>query len=189
MDMDITDRSKQRVRVKDEDLEELIRTYRPQFYGLALALLGDVADADDATQDALLALLDALPTFAGQSQFRTWAFSIAIHVCQKRLRRRYATARMLRGLQSLLRLRADEPQVEKSVARNETDRLLIEQVTALDEKFRIPIVLFYGQQMSAEEIGEVLGIPRGTVLSRLHAARECLRGGLVRKGVNWHERD
>jgi RNA polymerase sigma-70 factor (ECF subfamily) len=96
---------------------------------------------------------------------------------------------MLRGLQSLLRLRADEPQVEKSVARNETDRLLIEQVTALDEKFRIPIVLFYGQQMSAEEIGEVLGIPRGTVLSRLHAARECLRGGLVRKGVNWHERD
>jgi RNA polymerase sigma-70 factor (ECF subfamily) len=79
-------------------------------------------------------------------------------------------------LQSFFRSEQDQP--ESEAIQNEADRKLWQAIHTLDEKHRIPIILRYYHDLPVNEIAEMLGIPVGTVHSRLNHARERLRGWL-----------
>lgn len=145
-------------------------------YRLALSILDDAAEADEAAQDALLAALKALDTYRGQAAFSTWLYAITVNVCRARLRKRQTAERLLRSLTTFFWPTADRPHgPEEAAIHNETEADVWRAVSALDEKHRLPIILRYYHDFSTDEIARMLTINEGTVRSRLHTAREQLR--------------
>ena len=154
-------------------IERLVQTYQHDVYRMALSILDDPADADDATQEVFLAALRALESFRGHASFKTWLFSIAINVCRNRLQRHKSRGRLQQILQSLFV--QDQPHPEKEAMQHESDSELWQAVRALDDKHRIPVILRYYHDLPVAEIAEMLGVPIGTVHSRLNHARSELR--------------
>src|SRR5688572_31368579 len=82
-------------------IEELIITYQQPVYLLALSILGDAMEAEDAAHDSFLAALKALGSYRGEASVRTWLFSVTVNMCRQRLRRRQARQRLWHTLTML----------------------------------------------------------------------------------------
>jgi RNA polymerase sigma-70 factor, ECF subfamily len=165
--MQSSDRSK-------PSIEGLMRRHYAYILRLALSILDDLDDAEDAAQETFVRAAAALDSFRGEASEKTWLYSIAVNVCAsqlRRLRRRRALESVLKGI---LQVAGQEPGPEENSIDREQDRLLRNALQNLDEKHRIPIVLHYLEGMSALEIAEILKVKCGTVYSRLHYAREKL---------------
>ena len=157
-------------------IERLVNTHQAEVYRLALSILDDPDEAGDATQDVFVSALRSLDSFRGDASLKTWLFSIAINLCRSRLQRSGNRARLRQILQSLVR--RDQPGPESEAIRHEANSALWQAVRALDDKHRIPVILRYYHDLSVAEIAETIGIPVGTVHSRLNHARERLRARL-----------
>ena len=154
-------------------IERLVQTHQQDVYRLALSILDDPEEADDATQEVFLAALRSLDSFRGDSSLKTWLFSITINLCRSRLQKGKSRERLSQVLQSVFRREQTRP--ESEAIQHEADSELWRAVHALDEKHRIPVILRYYHDLPIAEIAEMLGIPVGTVHSRLNHARERLR--------------
>ncbi|HSO10997.1 MAG TPA: RNA polymerase sigma factor [Anaerolineales bacterium] len=157
-------------------IERLVQAHQTGVYRLALSILDSPDEADDATQEVFLAALRSLDSFRGDASLKTWLFSITINVCRSRLGRSKSRARLRQILQSLFR--SDQAHPESEAIQHEAESALWRAVRALDEKHRIPITLRYYHDLPVAEIAEMLGVPVGTVHSRLNHARERLRARL-----------
>lgn len=157
-------------------IERLVHTHQAEVYRLALSILDDPNEADDATQEVFVAALRSLDSFRGGALFKTWLFSITINLCRSRYRRNQRRARLRQIWESLFR--GDQAQPESEAIRHEAESALWQAVRALDEKHRIPVILRYYHDLPVAEIAEMLGIPVGTVHSRLNHARGRLRARL-----------
>ncbi len=156
-------------------VERFVQTYQQDLYRLALSILDDSSEAEDATQDTLLAALRALDSFHGASSLKTWLYSIAINLCRTRLQQRKRRERLAEILGGVLRLRNTRPPlVEEDIIQNESDETFWRAIHSLKEKQRIPLVLRYYHDLPAAEIATILQIPEGTVHSRLNTARRQL---------------
>lgn len=163
-------------------LESMVVAHRPIIYRLALSILDDAAEADEAAQDALLAALKAVGSYRGDAAFTTWLYAITLNVCRARLRKRRTADRLLHTLKTFFWPLADKPHLpEEAMVLTEHEAEVWQAVSALDEKHRWPIILRYYHDLSTDEIARVLKINEGTVRSRLHTAREQLRGRLSGK--------
>lgn len=154
-------------------VEHFIQTYQEDIYRLALSILDDASDADEATQQALLAALRGLDSFHGTSSLKTWLFSITINICRTRLQRQKRQDRLKHILGGVFR-RQSVPSVEERAMQNESNAALWGAIHSMGEKHRIPIVLRYYHDLSVAEIAHILQIPEGTVHSRLNTARRLL---------------
>lgn len=157
-------------------IERLVQTYQRDVYRLALSILDNPDEADDATQEIFLSALRALESFRGQASFKTWLFSIAINVCRNRIQRFKRRGKLQQILQSLFSQEQAHP--EKEAMQSESDAALWQAIRALDDKHRIPVILRYYHDLPIADIAETLGIPIGTAHSRLNHAREKLRAML-----------
>ncbi len=153
-------------------IERLVQTHQQAVYRLALSILDNPDEADDATQEVFLAALHSLDSFRGDSSLKTWLFSITINLCRSRLQRGKSRTRLRQILQSLFR--SDQAHPESEAIQHEADSELWQAVHTLDEKYRIPIILRYYHDLPVAEIAEMLRIPVETVHSRLNHARERL---------------
>jgi RNA polymerase sigma-70 factor (ECF subfamily) len=159
---------------------ELVQSFHPEILRLACSILDDPAEAEDVAQDVFLAALRSLDSYRGDAAFKTWLFSITVNLCRRRWRQRQARERLQQVLGTVLGRAHAPSSVPEEIVMNREDRsALWRAVDELGEKYRLPLALFYGQELSVAEIAQVLGIPVGTVLSRLHAARERLATRLV----------
>ena len=159
--------------------ERFVQTYQQDIYRLALSILDDSSEAEDATQETLLTALRALESFHGMSSLRTWLYSITINLCRTRLQQRKRRERLAEILGEILRLRnARPPSVEEDVIQHESDETFWHAIRSLKEKHRIPIVLRYYHDLPVAEIAVILQIPEGTVHSRLNTARRQLHDAL-----------
>ncbi len=160
-----------------EALDRLLRRHYDRIYAVCRRLAGNEADALDATQEALLAVVRGLPRFDGRAAFSTWCYRVATNACLDELRRRARRPRaFLPGEDDRARPVADDgPALDEAV----TDRLDIDAALAgLSEEFRAPVVLRDLCQLDYAEIADILGIPAGTVRSRIARGRAALRGRL-----------
>jgi RNA polymerase sigma-70 factor, ECF subfamily len=161
-------------------VEALVRVYEKDLYRLALSILDDPSEAEEATQDAFLAALKALASYRGEATLGTWLYRITINICQTRLRRRMAWERLKDSLQAVFRLVGVGPgeshaPPEAAVIQNEADAAIWRAVQALGEKHRLVVILYYYHDLPVTEIAQTLGIQEGTVYSRLYTAHERLR--------------
>ena len=160
-------------------VEALVRAHEQAVYRLALSILDDPAEADEAAQDSFVAALRALKSYRGEAAFTTWLYAITVNVCRARLRRRRTWGRLTTSLRALVQLGRDAPaDPETVVIQNEADADLWNAIAELDEKHRLPVILRYYQGFSTAEIAHALGISEGTVHSRLFTARERLMAQL-----------
>jgi len=160
-------------------MQDLIQANQSAVFRLALSILDDPADAEEATQDAFLAALRALDQYRGDSTFTTWLYRITVNICRSHLRKRQAKARLLQALQPLSRLiGVSHIHPEEIAIQRENNAVLWNAINSLDEKHRLPIILYYYHDLTVSEIAGVMGVREGTVLSRLYTARERLRAAL-----------
>jgi RNA polymerase sigma-70 factor (ECF subfamily) len=158
-------------------IENFVRMYQQDVYRLALSILDDSSEAEDTTQEALLSALRSLDSFHGASSLKTWLYSITINICRTRLQRHRRHARLTKILGEFLRMRGTAS-VEEGTIQNESNEVLWRAIHGMDEKHRIPVVLRYYHDLSVPEIARILGLPEGTVHSRLNTARKQLHAVL-----------
>ena len=161
-------------------IERLVQTYQADVYRLALSILDDADEADDATQEVFVAALRSLDSFRGDASLKTWLFSITVNVCRTRLQRYKSRGRLQQIMQNLFSQEQVHP--EKEAMQNESDGALWQAIRTLDNKHRIPVILRYYHDLPVADIAKMLGIPSGTVHSRLNHARDKLRALLKEDG-------
>jgi RNA polymerase sigma-70 factor (ECF subfamily) len=156
-------------------IEHFVQTYQQDVYRLALSILDDSTEAEDATQDSLLAALRSLDSFRGASNLRTWLYSITVNICRTRLQRHKRRAGLIEVLGGILQIhKTRQESAEERAIQDESEEGLWSAIHRMDEKHRIPIVLRYYHDLSVAEIATILQIPEGTVHSRLNTARRQL---------------
>lgn len=157
----------------------LVRHYDTGLRRLAYRLLGDRARMDDALQEAYLSAYRALPRFRGDSSLGTWLYRIAYNACLDELKR----TREVVDLESVRdRAQADGDPIDALSLR----QTLAAALTALPLEDRTAVLLVDANGFDYRSAAEVLGIPEGTVASRLNRARAALRQTLQteRKGAS-----
>jgi RNA polymerase sigma-70 factor, ECF subfamily len=163
--------------------EPLVEKYRQRVWRLAYNVLRDREEAWDAAQDAFIRAFQALPSFRGQSAFYTWLFRITMNVAADRVRARAARGRAF-GTEPVPEEEWDRLMVEQgdspatSAARAEERARIARALDTLPQHHRTIIMLGDVEGLSYREIADVLDIPMGTVMSRLHNARRKLRDAL-----------
>lgn len=138
----------------------LMQLYMNDMYRTAIAILLNDEDAADAIQETLLVCWEKLYTLRKPKYFKTWMTRILINNCYMIRRQR---KRMV-----------DLGEYKEQVANDVYNLELKEALSALDKKYRIPIMLFYGQGYKIAEIAELLHLPKSTVQTRLARGRERL---------------
>lgn len=160
-------------------VEALVQTHQPAVYRLALSILDDPAEADEAAQETFLAALRALPSYRGDAAFATWLYRIAVNVSLGRRRKGRTWQRLKEALAAAWRLSGEPAEhPEAAATRRETQAAVWGAVQALGEKHRLPVILRYYHSLPVSEIAAVLAVNEGTVHSRLSVARDRLRVAL-----------
>jgi RNA polymerase sigma-70 factor (ECF subfamily) len=153
-----------------------------RLHALCRRLCPGRADAEDATQEALIAVVRGLPRFDGRSSFATWSHRVATNACLdalRRQRRRPTVVRPVgtgddreRGSVALAPSSLDPADPRGGPDDEVPLRMAVDDaLAALPEQFRVPVVLRDQLGLDYAEIGEVLGIPPGTVRSRIARGR------------------
>lgn len=153
---------------RERALGELLDELQPAIGALCLRLTAHPADAEDATQDTLLAVYRGIDHFRGESRVSTWAFRIAVRSATKARARQRKHARAQESVDGLV----------GHVPGEAFERDLRRALATLPVAHAMVLALFALEGMSHLEIAEVLNVPEGTIWSRLHTARRKLAHAL-----------
>jgi len=166
--------------------EPLVRAYEPVGLRLAVAMMGNTEDAQDALQEAFVKTYDTLHRFDLRRPFGPWFFQILRNQCRDMLRTRKAKFNV-EALDERLELRpADaEKGPERARQRNAARELLWNGLERIGEDHREILVLKELEGFRYTEIAQILEIPEGTVASRLYHARQALHQALTDMGVEY----
>ena len=144
-----------------ETFTELILESEQILFKVAMSMLRNESDSEDAVQTAIMTAFEKLSTLKHEEYFRTWLIRILINTCNKQLRQRKRSTE-LPAAQAAPTFPAEQVEVRTAVE-------------ALPLKIRQVIILYYAERFTTAEIAAILRIPKGTVLSRLDKGRKLLR--------------
>ncbi|MHC4824075.1 MAG: RNA polymerase sigma factor [Planctomycetota bacterium] len=157
-----------------EALGTLFEMFGDKVYRLCFHVLGTRSDAEDASQEVFLRIFDKAGTFAGRSQVSTWIHRLTVNFCLNQLKSRQRKSSMsLDGMPAL------DPSTSADGSRALEQRETVERVqgvlSRMPEEARAIFLLREVEELSYREIGEILDLPSGTVMSRLSRARDRFR--------------
>jgi len=152
---------------RERTLERLMTQYGDSVARVCFLFLRDRQLAQDAAQDTFIKAWNALDRLREDGAEKAWLMQIAVNNCKNMLRSRYF--RMVdRGI-SLDEL------PEAATEDRQGDDTVLKAVMALPDKYREPVILYYYQELTAEETAQALRLPGATVRTRLKRARDLLR--------------
>ncbi len=180
-------------RVRNGDMQafgSLVAKYQDRIYNMILRMCGRAADAEELTQEAFLRALERIGQFRGRSGFYTWLFRLAANLAishrRRSMRIRFQSLSSDDGYrntqaEALTAAMAGQrnPPPETAAIADETKQRVLEALEALDDEFRLVVVLCDVEDMNYARAAEVIGVPVGTVKSRLHRARCILKEKLA----------
>jgi RNA polymerase sigma factor (sigma-70 family) len=152
------------------DYEDAVERFYQPLYRFAFGLTGNQSDAADLTQETYRALLLKGRQVRETRKLKSWLFTTLYRkfLGQRRHNSRFPEVEVETAEWELP---SNDPNVERQLDAKTVSAAL----QALDEKYRAPLVLFYLQELSYHEIAAALGLPAGTVMSRLSRGKELLR--------------
>ena len=168
-------------RARDGDhraLETLVARFDRYVFGVALLVLGDRIEAQDAAQEALIKAVRGLKRYDGRAAFSTWLYRIAVNTCRDTLRRHARRPEVALDDASL----TSSGPLQAELAR-ERRRAVWQAVQSLDIPLREVVVLRYYLELPCAEISQVTGSPVNTIYWRLHQARRLLEPLLLAEDV------
>ncbi len=161
----------------EEACEALVRQYQERVFALISRMTGDPDRVEDIAQEVFLKAFRSLKSFRGGSRFYTWLYRITVNTVLNTMRsqgrRQETSLDALGGLE--VQADADMEPAEVT-ARLELARRVREAIDQLEEPYRVIVYLRELEDLSYEEIAEVVELPVGTVKSRLFRARQHLKG-------------
>ncbi len=164
--------------------EALVEKYKNMVFTISFRMLGNHADAEDASQEVFLRLYNSLSKYNKNHKFSNWLYQITMNICRDELRKRKGARNNIslddpikdgngKDIASLVPDDYNLP--EKVVEENELrDRLEI-AIQKLPPEYKEPLVLRYTRALSYEDISSILKLPVGTVKIRIHRARRMIR--------------
>ncbi|MCL5096491.1 MAG: sigma-70 family RNA polymerase sigma factor [Candidatus Omnitrophica bacterium] len=189
------------LRVKQGDVaafEELVEKYQQPVMNLLSRSLGDPAEAEDLAQNVFVQVFKSARRYRPTAKFSTWLFTIARNLCLNELRRR--SRHPADSLDATFPDNEDQPQRQvqdsgvclptDALMHGELERLIEQSLAELPETQRTAILLFREEEMSYEEIAQVLGTSLSATKSLIHRGRETLKLKLkpyLQSGI-WHNR-
>jgi RNA polymerase sigma-70 factor (ECF subfamily) len=176
-----------RLRARDEQaFGEIVRAYGDKVFSLIYRMLGNRQEAEDVAQDVFITVFKTIESFRGEAKFSTWLLRIAANHSKNRIK--HLARRPTEGVDpedvSQVRISSDRPappvqaQIDapdKLMEAAEMEALMQRAIASLDEDQRLLVVLRDVEEMSYQEIGEITGLPEGTIKSRLHRARMTIK--------------
>jgi RNA polymerase sigma-70 factor (ECF subfamily) len=174
------------VRGSEGAFATLVDRYRARIINLVCRFINDRDRAQEIAQEVFLRVFIHRERYRPSGKFSTWLYTIAVNLAKNEIRRR-VRSRGIVSLDGLLeqagdssRIMADHgPRPDRRLRQREIQERVEKAISDLPEKYREVIVLRDVQQLSYEEIEEVLGIPGGTVRSRINRARASLQESLA----------
>ena len=163
--------------------ELLMRRHNRRLYRIAVSVLRDAADAEDALQESYLAAYRAIGSFRAEASLATWLSRLVLNHClarrRKEQRRDGIFAIVPESPESEAAFDPDSETPDRALVRTELRELLERKVSELPEAFRTVFVMRCVEELSVEETAHLLDIPEATVRTRQFRARSLLRESLA----------
>lgn len=181
MEAIVKKRIKQVIKGDQDAFGEIVEIYKNSVYQLSYRMLGNKQEAEDIAQEAFIRAYVNINSFNQDLKFSTWLFRIATNLCIDRIRKKkpdyYLDAEVFgtEGLTMYSQIPANTPLPETELESLELQETVQKEILKLPEKYRSAIVLKYIEELSLNEISEILDLPLGTVKTRIHRGREVLR--------------
>jgi RNA polymerase sigma-70 factor, ECF subfamily len=160
---------------------EIVEIYKNKVYQLCYRMLGNRHEAEDAAQEAFIRAYINIDTYNPNMKFSSWLYRIATNLSIDRIRKKkpdfYLDAEVsgTDGLTMYSQFASTEASPEDALESLELQETVQKAILKLPEKYRSVIVLKYIEELSLQEISEILDLPVGTVKTRIHRGREALR--------------
>jgi RNA polymerase sigma-70 factor (ECF subfamily) len=162
----------------DQDaFAQLVQRHQRRVFNLVFRMLQQYEEANEVTQEAFLAAWQGLPSFRGDALFSTWLYRIAYNCALKQLEQRKRDKALEVAVQSeyiTAQANCDE-RIDAALDAATRRELISEQLSHLPAKYRIVLVLRHLQEMTYEEMAEILTMPIGTIKTHLFRARNLLK--------------
>ena len=169
---------------QQRDFEELALPYLRSLYRVAIRLSADQQDAEDLVQDTYIKALQAFPSLREPEKVRPWLWQILSRAAIDRSRRKRREVYVgdledLDGFSLYHKIRDEDPfpysdRLHQDFLAQFRDEEVNRALLALPEEYRLPLVLFYVEELSYRELAEVLECPMGTIMSRLFRGRKMI---------------
>ena len=157
------------MKVTTDGFEATYNKYKNTVYSVIFNYVHNVDDTSDLSQDVFLKLLDCNKEFESEEHLKAWIIKVSINHCKNHFR--------------FLSRFSDEEIPERIYYDNSNeDRELLRAVMSLPEKYRVPLHLFYYEDYTIKQIGDILGSPEATIKIRLKRGREKLKKVIEGKG-------
>ncbi|WP_243293096.1 RNA polymerase sigma factor SigW [Bacillus sp. FJAT-47783] len=181
MDVLVKKRIKQIKKGDQEAFADLVDLYKDKIYQLCYRMLGNAHEAEDIAQEAFIRAYVNIHTFDINKKFSTWLYRIATNLSIDRIRKKKpdyfldAEVSGTEGLTMYSQIASSELKPDEEVEAMDLQDMIQQEILKLPEKYRSVIVLKYIDELSLQEISDILEIPIGTVKTRIHRGREALR--------------
>ncbi len=152
---------------------QLVEMYYPTVERFAYQLGNRHDEIEDITQEVFIRVYRFLDQFT-KAKFSTWLYKITLNVTRDFARKRQSNIRKVFKIQQNTK-KDDYIEIESAVIQNEEDRTLHIAIQMLDEKYRVPIILFYFHEKKYEEIAEIMGVTLSTVKTRILRGKTMLK--------------
>jgi RNA polymerase sigma-70 factor (ECF subfamily) len=164
----------------DQDaFASLVQRHQRRVFNMVLRMLQDYEEASEVTQEAFLAAWMGLPSFRDEARFATWLYRIAYNCALKRLERRKRERSLREAIEAEQILEEVNKQAEDILELRARQAMVREQLEKLPTKYRIVLILRHLQEMTYEEMADILTMPIGTIKTHLFRARHLLKERLL----------
>ncbi len=174
--------------ISGQDFEDIVAENESKIFNTIYSFVGDYEDALNLTQETFISAYRHMDRFRHESDIYTWLYSIAINLCKKDHNRKKRRSLVFTSslddpetLQHIERQASGDRSAIEILELDEEQSMIRQEIAALSKKHRAVIILKYMQDLSYEEIGNILGCSIGTVKSRLSRAKEKLKQRLERE--------
>jgi RNA polymerase sigma-70 factor, ECF subfamily len=175
----------------DQDaFAQLVQRHQRRIFNLVFRMLQQYEEANEVTQETFLAAWQGLSSFRGDARFSTWLYRIAYNCCLKQLEQRKKDKALNAAIQAehLLDHADKEERASTVLEIHDYQNLVREHLSMLPAKYRVVLVLRHLQEMTYEEMAEILTIPIGTIKTHLFRARNLLKERLETFEQEWKTR-
>jgi RNA polymerase sigma factor (sigma-70 family) len=162
----------------------IIDKFKNPLYATILRMTKNPHDAQDLVQEAFIKVYQQLDKYDNTGSFSSWLYRVAINHCMDEFRKKRYKMKQVEIDESSM-VSADTP--ELIFLKNEESRRLERLIATLPEDERVIILLRYVNELSYDEIGELVDAPLSTVRNKLHRAKKKMRETVKREGGNFHE--